>query len=242
MYKDFAYIYDKLSFDIPYDFYAQNIKELMKKHKIKTDRMLELACGSGMLTKYFFDEFKSIDALDLSKEMLEVFDAKFMRNDVTLYQEDMTTFLKEDSYDLIVILLDSINYVLDENDLKRLFKNFYKNLKKGGLLVFDINSLYKMEEVFGDNSYIYEYEDIFYTWDNNREDDLIYMYLDFFLENEDGTYRRIKENQVQRIYRPDFIKNELVSFGFEDIETFDEDTFTEVKDNTQRILFKAIKK
>lgn len=241
MYQDFAYIYDKLSYDIPYDFYANNIKKLAKKHGIKTDRMLELACGSGMLTQHFFKDFKEIDALDLSEDMLEVFRAKFIRENVNIYHGDMTDFVKEASYDLIVILLDSINYLLDPKDLERVFRNSYKNLKEGGLLVFDINSLYKMEEIFGSESYIYEYEDIFYTWDNDREDDLIHMYLNFFVENDDGTYRRIMENQVQRIYRPEYIEKQLKKAGFSDIEGFDEDEFSQVKEDTLRILYKARK-
>ena len=50
MYGEFSYIYDKLSFDIDYDYYAQNIKDLAKDYKIGNENMLELACGSGMLT------------------------------------------------------------------------------------------------------------------------------------------------------------------------------------------------
>ncbi|MDD7305741.1 MAG: methyltransferase domain-containing protein [Peptoniphilaceae bacterium] len=242
MYKDFAYIYDKLSFDIPYDFYADNIKKLVKKDAIDNDRMLELACGSGKLTSYFFDDFKYIDALDLSRDMLDVFKKKFIRENLNLYQANMTEYIKEDSYDLIVVLLDSVNYLLNKSDIGKLFENSYKNLKKGGLLVFDINSLYKMENIFGNESYVYEYEDVFYTWENYKEDDLIYMYLNFFLEDEDGSYRRIKENQVQRIYSPTFIKKELQKAGFADIETFDEDDFSFVKEDTLRILFKARKK
>lgn len=242
MYKDFSYIYDKLSYDIAYDFYAENIKKLIKKHGIKKDRMLELACGSGRLTNYFFDEFESIDALDMSREMLEVFRAKSYKENLNLICQDMTTYIKEDSYDLIVILLDSINYIGDKKDLKKLFKNSYKNLKKGGLLVFDINSLYKMEEIFGNKSYIYEYEDIFYTWDNERIDDKIYMNLNFFLEEENGCYRRIEEEQVQTIYKEEFIIKELKEIGFCNIEIFDEDDFSQIKEYTERILFKAIKK
>lgn len=242
MYKDFAYIYDKLSFDIPYDFYAENIKKLIKRHGIRTHRMLELACGSGSLTSHFFDVFDQIDALDLSEEMLDVFSSKYVMENVSLHHKDMTDFVKRDSYDLIVILLDSINYLVDEGDLRKVFENSYESLKKGGLLVFDINSLYKMEKVFGSQSYIYEYENIFYTWDNDREDDLIYMYLNFFLENEDGSYRRIEENQVQKIYRPEFVEKELIRAGFSQIESFDEDDFSQVKDKTQRILYQAIKR
>ena len=241
MYKDFAYIYDKLSFDLNYEKYAQNIKSLVIKNKLKREKMLELACGSGMLTNHFFDFYEKIDALDLSKCMLEVFSNKYQKENVSLYNYDMVDFQNKSSYDLIVILLDSINYILNENDLKKLMENSYKNLKKGGLLIFDINSEYKMKEVFGSKSYIYECEDIFYTWDNFLEDDLIDMYLNFFVENEDGSYRRIREYQQERIYSIDFITNLLEKIGFVDIEIFDEDTMGKVDDDTLRVLFSARK-
>lgn len=242
MYKDFAYIYDKLSFDISYEFYAKNIKTLVNKYKIKKDKMLELACGSGMLTRYFFDEFKEIDALDLSNQMLEVFASKHYVDNVNLYYYDMTKFQNELSYDLIVILLDSINYVTNPNDLKELFKNCYNNLKEGGLLTFDINSVYKMREIFGSNCFVYEYEDIFYTWDNHMEGDLVEMDLNFFVENEDGSYKRIIEEQTQKVYELDWILNQIKEVGFTDIEIFDEDDFKEVKGDSLRILFSARKK
>ncbi|WP_236785692.1 class I SAM-dependent DNA methyltransferase [Anaerococcus ihuae] len=241
MYKDFAYIYDKLSFDLNYEKYAQNIKSLVIKNKLKREKMLELACGSGMLTNHFFDFYEKIDALDLSKCMLEVFSNKYQKENVSLYNYDMVDFQNKSSYDLIVILLDSINYILNENDLKKLMENSYKNLKKGGLLIFDINSEYKMKEVFGSKSYIYECEDIFYTWDNIRTDDIIDMELNFFVENEDGTYNRIIENQLERIYSVDFMEKILKENNFSDIEIFDEDDMGKLKDNTLRILFKAKK-
>lgn len=241
MYKDFAYIYDKLSFDLNYEKYAQNIKSLVIKNKLKREKMLELACGSGMLTNHFFDFYEKIDALDLSKCMLEVFSNKYQNENVSLYNYDMVDFQNENTYDLIVILLDSINYILDEIDLKKLMENSYKNLKKGGLLIFDINSEYKMKEVFGSKSYIYEYEDIFYTWDNIKTDDIIDMELNFFVENEDGRYQRIIENQVERIYSVDFMEKILKENNFSDIEIFDEDDMGMLKDNTLRILFKAKK-
>lgn len=241
MYKDFAYIYDKLSFDLEYEKYSQNIKKLCDDYKIKKENMLELACGTGMLTQYFFDYFDNIDALDLSQSMLEVFSRKHQEENVSLFNYNMVDFLKEDSYDLIVILLDSINYLTDENDLKKLFENSYKNLKDGGLLVFDINSSYKMEDVFGSNCFVYEYEDIFYTWDNIKEGDIVDMELNFFVENEDGSYKRIIENQVERYYSIDFMKEFLKDNKFKDIKIFDEDTFSSVKDDSMRILFSARK-
>ena len=241
MYEDFSYIYDKLSFDLDYKGYANNILELVENYNIKKENMLELAAGSGMLTNYFFDEFKNIDALDISPDMLNVFAKKYDNDNVNLIYYDMVEFENPGKYDLIVILLDSINYVTDPKELKKLFDNCYKNLKEDGLLVFDINSEYKMTEIFGSNCYVYEYEDIFYTWDNFYEDDLVDMHLNFFVENEDGSYKRIYEYQQERVYKTSEVKNMVEQAGFKDIKTYDEDDFDDVRDDSQRILFSAVK-
>ncbi len=241
MYGEFSYIYDKLSFDIEYDKYAENIKALCKKYGIENESMLELACGSGMLTKHFFGDYKKIDALDISTDMLQCFAEKYDNDKVNLIYYDMVEYENKDSYDLIVILLDSINYVTDPKKLEKLFVNSYANLKDDSLLVFDINSEMKMREIFGSECYVYEYEDIFYTWDNFLEDDLVDMYLNFFVENEDGSYKRIREYQQERIYSIDFIKKLLEKIGFVDIEIFDEDTMGKVNNDTLRVLFSARK-
>lgn len=241
MYEDFSYIYDKLSFDLDYEGYADNILKLAKEYKIKKENMLELAAGSGMLTKYFFDEFENIDALDISPDMLNVFANKYDNDNINLIYYDMVEFENPGKYDLIVILLDSINYVTDPKDLQKLFDNCYKNLKDEGILVFDINSEYKMTQVFGSNCYVYEYEDIFYTWGNFYEDDLVDMHLNFFVENEDGSYDRIYEYQQERIYRTNEVTKMVEQAGFKDVKTYDEDDFGRVKDDSQRILFSAVK-
>ena len=242
MYEDFSYIYDKLSFDLEYEKYANNILSLVEKNNIKKENMLELAAGSGMLTNFFFDEFKNIDALDISTDMLNVFANKYDVDNVNLIYYDMVEFENPNSYDLIVILLDSINYVTDPRDLERLFKNCYKNLKPNGLLVFDINSEYKMNEVFGSNCYVYEYEDIFYTWDNFMEDELVDMHLNFFIEDEDGRYDRIYEYQQERAYGRDFVKRLVAKAGFSDIKMFDEDDMGKIKEDSLRILYQAVRK
>lgn len=241
MYGEFSYIYDKLSFDIEYEKYADNIKTLAKKYGINNNNMLELACGSGMLTQYLFDDFDRIDALDISTDMLNCFAEKYDNDKVNLIYYDMVEYEKKDFYDLIVILLDSVNYVTKPSDLEKLFRNSYDNLKDDSLLVFDINSEMKMREIFGSECYIYEYEDIFYTWDNYLEDDLIDMNLNFFVENPDGSYRRIEEYQQERIYTIDYVKDLLDRIGFVDIKIFDEDTFGDVNKDTLRVLFSARK-
>ena len=173
--------------------------------------------------------------------MLNCFAEKYDNDKVNLIYYDMVEYEKKDFYDLIVILLDSVNYVTNPADLEKLLRNSYDNLKDDSLLVFDINSEMKMREIFGSECYVYEYEDIFYTWDNYMEDDLIDMNLNFFVENPDGTYRRIEEYQQERIYGVDYVKTLLEKIGFTDIRIFDEDTLDDVNEETLRVLFSARK-
>ena len=98
-----------------------------------------------------------------------------------------------------------------------------------------------MREIFGSNCFVYEYEDIFYTWDNYMEDDLVDMELNFFVENSDGTYKRIREYQTERVYSIDFMKDLAKNSGFSDLQIFDEDTSGKVDEDTLRVLFAARK-
>ena len=67
------------------------------------------------------------------------------------------------------------------------------------------------------------------------------MNLNFFVENPDGSYKRIEEYQQERIYSIDYVKSLLEKIGFTEIKIFDEDTMTDVNENTLRVLFSARK-
>ena len=108
--------------------------------------------------------------------------------------------------------------------------------------MFDINSEYKLKEILGNRSYIYEKEDIFYTWDNyyDPDENKVDFILDFFVE-EQGLYRRFTEYQTERIYSVPEISSYLKNTGFKILEIIDFDTGDVPTGETQRILFIAKK-
>ena len=67
------------------------------------------------------------------------------------------------------------------------------------------------------------------------------MHLDFFIENEDGTYRRVREFQQERLYQVEEVKDLISEIGFKDINIFDEDNMKEVREDSLRILFSCVK-
>ena len=64
-------------------------------------------------------------------------------------------------------------------DVKSCFNRVYDHLEEEGIFIFDINSYYKITEILGNNIYNYDSEEVFYTWENYLEKDIVEMYLTF---------------------------------------------------------------
>lgn len=236
MYNEFSNVYDRLVFDIDYENHSRIIKENVDFKE--SMNILEIGIGTGNMTKYFIENSKEYFGLDPSVEMLEIASNKLIGYSNVKYLnigiEDLET---NEYFDFAFSTLDTINYLKDLETVKKSFENVYNSLKHGSYFSFDVNSLDKIENVLGDNSYVYEYENIFYTWQNeydfeNKEVDMI---LDFFVE-EEGVYKRITEYQHQKYYSPDILKEMLSEIGFNNFKIKDFDTGEEIEEFTQRIL------
>lgn len=235
MYKEFAYIYDKLTFDIDYEEYSEVIKKELKKLDIKPKSILELGIGSGNMTKYFYNASINYTGVDLSKEMLKICADKFPN--ISIINEDLCQLELTKNYDFIFSTLDTINYILDSEKLQNLFSNINRNCT--GVFMFDVNTPYKLIEVMCNNHFVYEYDDIFYTWVNQyyEEDNLIDFYIDFFVKNQDNSYQRIRETQTEKVYSLDALRFMLYNSGFNTVKIIDFDTGKTLNNCTQRALF-----
>jgi malonyl-CoA O-methyltransferase len=99
--------------------------------EIYPEQILELGCGTGQLTRLLVDQFPDvlIDAVDLSKKMVEYSRKKFKRfPQVTWIQGDAQTYRAADSYPLIVSSA-ALHWV---SDLRKTFDNIFQCLEKDG--------------------------------------------------------------------------------------------------------------
>ncbi|MGL5765794.1 MAG: class I SAM-dependent DNA methyltransferase, partial [Sarcina sp.] len=105
-----------------------------------------------------------------------------------------------------------------------------------GVFIFDINSYYKLSEILGNNIYTYDNEEIFYTWENIFEDDIVEMSLTFFVK--DGyMYERFDEVHEERAYREQEIEAIIKKIGFKIIDKKNGYTDLPIKEDTERILY-----
>ncbi len=241
-YNEFANIYDELIYeDIDYDKVAEKIIEICRENNVKFDDYLDLACGTGNVAVKVCKEFKNSFAVDLSDEMLNVAFEKFKENKVRakIICQDMCELDLNHKFDLISCVLDSTNYVTEDDDLRSYLSKVYEHLKDDGLFIFDINSYYKLSKILGDNIYTYSSEDIFYTWENAFEDDILNMFLTFFVKKDSGLYERFEEEHIERAYTENMIEKILSECGFKLIGKFDGYSSNKVNEESERILYIA---
>lgn len=207
MYESFAYLYDRLTDDIDYNSFLGFIENQFKEKGLNAELVLELACGTGSLTKLLCDKGYDVIGLDYSADMLEV--AREKCPETLFINQDMTEFELYGTVDAIICCLDSINYITDKRKLLKMFRLVKNYLNHGGLFIFDINSEYKLKNIIGNNCFVRNEEDLFYSWENELEKDRVNFYLTFFTENENGTFERFEEMHTERIYKETEIKELL---------------------------------
>ncbi len=140
------------------------------------------------------------------------------------------------SFDLITCGLDSTNYILNDEELTSYFKGVYNHLKDDGIFIFDINSEYKLKNILGNNSFNYDNDEVVYLWENEIEDDIVNMFLTFFVK-EGQVYRRFNEEHRERIYSEKFLDELLAKVGFVIYEKLDNYESNSLNEETERIVY-----
>ena len=238
-YGEFAKIYDELICeDIDYNKIEERILGIISKHNIKCEDYLDLACGTGNVAIRMAKHFTNTYLVDLSEEMLQEAYLKLKKERIKgkVICQDMSELSLNHTFDLITCVLDSTNYILEIEDLKDYFKGVYKHLKEDGLFIFDINSFYKLTTILGNNIFSYNTEEVFYNWENTIEDDIVNMYLTFFVKNGD-LYERFEEEHYERAYTENQIEGIIQECGFSIINKFDGYNEKDVNEESERILY-----
>lgn len=241
IYTNFAYIYDKLMYDVDYKKWADYIEEIFKANGIKPSLLLDLGCGTGNFCIEMAARGYDMIGVDISHDMLSCAREKSLKKgcDILFVNQDITEFELYGTVDAIVCLMDTVNYLTYKRDVKKLFKLVKNYLNPGGLFIFDINSEYKLEKVLGDNVFYEVNEEISYIWQNSYDKTrrICEFDLTFFVKDSQGKYERYDETHYERAFSvsdiEQFIKNENMVL----LNKFNYLTFIKPTKNAQRILF-----
>lgn len=240
MYTNFAYIYDKLMYDVDYSAWASYLEDIFKANQVTPKMVLDLGCGTGNLCIEMAKRGYEMIGIDLSTDMLMCAKEKTIKEnlDILYLNQDMADFELYGTVDVILCLLDSMNYVTNKNDLKRLFKLVKNYLNPGGLFIFDLNTPYKLEKVLGNNVFYDVGTDISYIWDNqyDKKKKLCQFDLTFFIQDQ-SKYHRYDELHFERAYSHHEIKTIIKKSGFEFLHVFDCLKFSTPHKKSERIFY-----
>lgn len=240
-YVSLAALYDKLiNDDIDYKRYADFIKTVCQREKVQNNSYLDLACGTGNLSVELAKDYKENFLIDLSEEMLSEAEGKLRSKQIKakFVCQDIVQLNLNRKFDLITCCLDSVNYIIDLEDLKHFFRNVKLHLKEGGVFVFDLNSHYKISKVLGNNTFTFDSEEVFYSWQNFYDDEIVDMNLSFFVK-EGESYKRFDECHTERAYKVEALTNLLNDTKLKIIGIYDDydKILTEENEEVERITF-----
>lgn len=216
---------------------AKKIYKLIKKFHPKARSVLELGCGTGSYLLHLSGCYKTT-GLDISSVMLSIARKKLPKTE--LYQSGMLEFKFNKKFDVIICMNDTFNHFLKVFDLRRMLLRAYEHLTENGILIFDINTEYKLNTLsesppiihqFGDNYFITNVSVIrnnIYEWD-----------LRIFENIENNNYRLYEELLYERSYTIFQIEKFLTKI-FRNVNVFDLNK-KRVSSNSERLHFVCIK-
>lgn len=245
-YGDFARFYDKFTQNVDYPARARYFDSVIQKYNPDAKLLLDLACGTGNLSFEMEPFGYDIVAVDNSFEMLNVAMEKkaFLESNVLLLCQEMSELDLFGTIDATVCALDSLNHILDEEELLEVFKKVSLFSNKGAVFVFDVNTIYKHQSVLADNTFVFDEDNTFCCWRNGLDEDgvTVDISLDFFHKEKDKEdYQRYTVDFSEKAYEIDFLKDLLEKTGFEVKAVFDEDSFLPLRKDSERAIIVAKK-
>ena len=228
-YESFARVYDLFMDNIPYEEWCEYLHGLLKKYGIDDGLVLELGCGTGSMTELLAEAGYDMIGVDNSADMLEIAMEKREESghDILYLLQDMREFELYGTVRAVVCVCDSMNYITDEDGLLEVFSLVNNYLDPGGVFIFDLNTLYKYEEILGDCVIAENREESSFIWENwyDEQEQINEYDLTLFIRNDSGLYEKYEETHYQRAYSIDKVCALLEQVGLKPEAVYD--AFTE---------------
>lgn len=242
-YEALADWYDSLTEDVDYEGLYEYLSAILTRNGIQPERVLDMACGTGSLSMLFAENGAECYGMDLSEDMLTRAARKTdgMARPPRFLHGDMKDFSLPEPVDVLVCMLDSFNYMTSPEDGAQAISCFWKALRPGGILIFDVRPPQQLR-AFDGQMFMDETEDVVCIWRtefNERENQCFYG-MDIFVR-EGNLWRREREEHLEYAFSLPLIQEMLERTGFRDVTFYGERTFLPPQPDEERVFITARK-
>lgn len=246
-YDILAEFYDELISDVDYSSRVDYLQKLFIKHNYKASTVLDLACGTGNITFELVKRGFDVIGVDFSEEMLTRAAQKSVESGCSLTNplfvcQDMRCLELAGKVSCAVCVLDGINHLGSLQSVKKTFESVSLYLERDGLFVFDLNTPYKIKNILGNNTFVYDYDDVYCVWENSYNEKTARCRFDLtFFERDGEKYLRSDESFYEKAYTTAQVKNRLESSGMKLEAVYADMSFAAAKEKSERLIYVARK-
>lgn len=242
-YDALADSYDRLTEDVPYEEMLTFYESLLAGVEAKPKTVVDLGCGSGTMARLLAERGYKVTGVDMSEEMLTVaWDKCGDLQEMPMFVcQSMAELELPEEADWILSSLDSINYLTDPQDCRETFRRAHRNLRPGGVFIFDVNTPEKLRAMDG-QVFLDEDDDVYCVWrgEFNAQTNICTYGMDLF-QREGKRWSRSFEEHSEYAYSREQLTGYLKAAGFSHIRVYGDRILDAPKPGEQRIYFSARK-
>ena len=240
IYGGFASVYDKFMTNIPYDEWFSYLKELLEEEDIREGCIVDLACGTGEITRRLVEAGYDVIGVDFSVDMLEVAREK-CDSSVLLLHQDMRSLELYGTVEAIVCLCDGMNYLESLEDLQKVFQRAVRYLPTNGVFIFDLKTEFFYRDILGNRVFSENLEDASYIWENSYDQDtgkneyLLTIYE--LVDDENDLFVRTDEIHTQTVFSIEEVQKCMEQSGLACAAVYEACTKKKPNEKTERVYF-----
>jgi SAM-dependent methyltransferase len=220
-YAELAAVYDAFTDGHDHDRWLGLVEGLALDHGLRGRRLLDVGCGTGKSFLPMLARGYEVVGCDLSPDM-----AARAREKVQIHGAraevlvaDMRALPELGAFDLVTCLDEAMNYMLSPDQMRAALEGFARNLRPGGIAIFDSNNL-RAYRLWYAGTNAHDGEGTFSCIRGEASSDLepgavASVWIEVFSEREDGLWERTRSRHVQRHHPRAEVERAIVDAGLE---------------------------
>ena len=233
--------YDELMDAVPYRSWVDYVESILRRDNEHPRDVLDLCCGTGRVGSELLRRGYGVLGLDLAEGMVRRCADRTPPLPAAVMDAGRLG-LRPESFDLVVSLYDSLNYITDPGSLAECFQGVGRALRPGGLMVFDLNTTRALRIGLFTQTNAATREPPMYRWKSHWDErgKLCRVEMHFRWRGP-GEPVEFHETHYERAYEEPEVREMLAAAGMETRHLYDAYSFRSPGNFSNRVFYVARK-